>query len=52
MSQEIKPGQSGSSLQKDQKADAERKEPREQPKADKPKETGSSSNAVPGSGPG
>jgi hypothetical protein len=55
MSQQIKPGQSGSGAQKDQKAaDAQpdQKNPRNQPKAGKPEDTGSSSNSMPGSGPG
>ena len=55
MNQQIKPGQSGSSAQQNQKpADAQRdqKDPRQQPKAGKPEDTGSSSNSMPGSGPG
>jgi hypothetical protein len=55
MNQQIKPGQNGSNAQKDQKpADAQRdqKDPRDQPKAGKAADTGSSSNSMPGSGPG
>jgi hypothetical protein len=55
MSQEMKTGQNGASLQKDKKPTDEQrtpKAPRDQSKADKPADTGSASNSMPGSGSG
>jgi hypothetical protein len=52
MNEKIQPSQSGSGAQKDQKAAEEQRLQKEQSKADKPAETGSSSNSLPGSGPG